>query len=162
VFITGLEEGLLPHARSLEDRDALDEERRLFYVGATRARQRLYLLYAARRTSFGRQSGNEPSRFLDDIPATALQRGGRGTPRSTPVARSPRHAPGGLAAARTPPPPGDATPFAPGQRVRHANFGEGVVVSARVVEGDVEVTVAFVGQGVRRLLASFARLEPSV
>jgi DNA helicase-2/ATP-dependent DNA helicase PcrA len=161
VFITGLEEGLLPHARSLEDREALDEERRLFYVGATRARQRLYLLYAARRTSFGRQSGNEPSRFLDDIPVTAVQRGGRGVPRGIPAVRSLRIAPGARAATRTPPPSDDAAMFAPGQRVRHANFGEGVVVSARPVEGDVEVTVAFVGQGVRRLLASFARLEPS-
>ncbi len=161
VFITGLEEGLLPHARSLEDRDALDEERRLFYVGATRARQRLVLLYAARRTSFGRQSGNEPSRFLEDIPLAALQRGGRGTSRSAVPLRSQRNVPNSPAVARAQPLGDAVASFAPGQRVRHANFGEGVVVSARPIEGDVEVTVAFVGQGVRRLLASFARLEPS-
>src|SRR5204863_4215477 len=68
VFLVGLEEGLLPHSRSLDDRDALEEERRLFYVGATRARARLYLLYAFKRTIFGRTSPSTPSRFLADIP----------------------------------------------------------------------------------------------
>ncbi|HEX5691261.1 MAG TPA: 3'-5' exonuclease, partial [Roseiflexaceae bacterium] len=67
VFIVGLEEGLLPHSRSLDDRDALEEERRLFYVGATRAKQRLYLLYAFRRTTYGRSSTSQSSRFLLDI-----------------------------------------------------------------------------------------------
>src|SRR6185503_5576843 len=68
VFLVGLEEGLLPHSRSLDDREALEEERRLFYVGATRAKQRLYLLYAFRRTTFGRTNVSQSSRFLADIP----------------------------------------------------------------------------------------------
>ncbi|MBC8163700.1 MAG: UvrD-helicase domain-containing protein, partial [Roseiflexaceae bacterium] len=68
VFLMGLEEGLLPHSRSLDDAEALDEERRLFYVGATRAKQRLYMLYAFRRTTYGRTNISQPSRFLSDIP----------------------------------------------------------------------------------------------
>ncbi|HRC77208.1 MAG TPA: UvrD-helicase domain-containing protein [Kouleothrix sp.] len=73
VFLVGLEEGLLPHSRSLDDKDALEEERRLFYVGATRAKQRLYLLYAFRRATYGRASLAQPSRFLADIPKQLVQ-----------------------------------------------------------------------------------------
>ncbi len=73
VFLIGLEEGLLPHSRSLDDVEALDEERRLFYVGATRAKQRLYILYAFRRTTYGRTNVSQPSRFLADIPKDMLK-----------------------------------------------------------------------------------------
>jgi DNA helicase-2/ATP-dependent DNA helicase PcrA len=181
VFIVGLEEGLLPHSRSLDDREALEEERRLFYVGATRARERLYLLYAFRRTAYGRTNMSQPSRFLTDIPkelikqppkrgyATAQQssmftsRGGlggygAGSRRAQPARPA---QPAGAAPRRdraAPQGPSEATFFA-GQRVRHALFGEGVVVSSKLVENDEEVTVAFTGKGVKRLLASFAKLE---
>jgi len=68
VFIVGAEEKLLPHVRSIDDPDQLEEERRLFYVGITRAKQRLYILHAFRRTFMGQNTVNPPSRFLDDIP----------------------------------------------------------------------------------------------
>src|SRR5207244_8702460 len=73
VFITGLEEGVIPHSRSMEDPDAMEEERRLFYVGITRAMQRLYLLYTFRRSRFGRSDTSEPSQFLRDIPQDLLK-----------------------------------------------------------------------------------------
>ena len=174
VFIVGLEEGLLPHARALDDHEALEEERRLFYVGATRAKERLYLLYAFRRSSYGRIGPTQPSRFLADIPKELIRQlpkrgyatvqqasmftgrsslGGYGARRALSQQPKPPAAVRGTDGAA----PRQATFFA-GQRVRHANFGEGVVISSKLVENDEEVTVAFTGKGVRRLLACFARL----
>ncbi len=178
VFLVGLEEGLLPHARSLDDRDALDEERRLFYVGATRAKERLYLLYAFRRASYGRTSVTQPSRFLADIPKDLLKQApkrgyapaqqtslftGRGFGMGAGAAR--RALPASQASTRRESQrsfaasgPRAASFFA-GQKVRHAMFGEGIVVSSKLIDDDEEVTVAFAGKGVKRLLASFAHLE---
>src|SRR4029453_1834061 len=174
VFLVGVEEGLLPHSRSLDDRDAVEEERRVFYVGATRAKQRLYLLYAFRRTSYGRTNNSQASRFLADIPKDLvkqpLKRGqanvqqtsmftnrglGAGTNRVIPGRSAP---PTPQRPAARPQAPRDTSFFA-GQKVRHALFGEGIVVSSKLVENDEEVTVAFTGKGVKRLLASFAKLE---
>jgi DNA helicase II / ATP-dependent DNA helicase PcrA len=175
VFLIGLEEGLLPHSRSLDDKEAVEEERRLFYVGATRARQRLYLLHAFRRTSFGRTNPSAPSRFLSDIPREILhqmpRRGAtvsQGSMFSNRSAlgdqlRSDRVRPADVASRNTRPRPDTSGPqaanFFAGQKVRHGSFGEGIVVSSKLVEGDEEVTVAFEGKGVKRLLASFAKLE---
>jgi DNA helicase II / ATP-dependent DNA helicase PcrA len=183
VFLCGLEEGLLPHSRSADDRDALDEERRLFYVGATRAKQRLYLVHAMRRAMYGRAQGSVKSRFLGEIPLELLKKSGsRSTGSSTQqtnmfTARSSFHTPHRAAptrqveSQRTPArqSPAPAEPnrtsgqrvvaFFAGQRVRHALFGEGVVVSSKLSDDDEEVTVAFPGKGVKRLLASFAKLE---
>jgi DNA helicase-2/ATP-dependent DNA helicase PcrA len=183
VFLLGLEEGLLPHSRSLDDAEALDEERRLFYVGATRAKQRLYLLYAFRRTSYGRTNISQPSRFLADIPKTMLhhmpKRGATTITQTNMFTARSRFADSGGARQQT----GSTQPraqfdqsnrasaspalnqhsvaFFAGQKVTHATFGDGVVISSKLVEGDEEVTVAFAGKGVKRLLASFARLEKS-
>jgi DNA helicase-2/ATP-dependent DNA helicase PcrA len=175
VFLIGLEEGLLPHSRSLDDKDAVEEERRLFYVGATRARQRLYLLYAFRRTSFGRTNPSAPSRFLADIPreilhqmprrGAAITQGSMFSNRSVlgDQLRSDRVRPAEVASRSSRPRPDTGGPqaasFFAGQKVRHGSFGEGIVVSSKLVEGDEEVTVAFEGKGVKRLLASFAKLE---
>lgn len=162
VFLVGLEEGLLPHSRSANDREQLEEERRLLYVGMTRAKQRLYLCYAFRRVSFNRSNINTPSRFLADIPQALLRRSRQRSAatalsQSARASRHPNSAPCDRQApvARS----GPATvSFFPGQRVRHGTFGEGVVVSSRLIEGDEEVTVSFADRE-RRLLASFARLE---
>jgi len=161
VFLVGLEEGLLPHSRSADDRERLEEERRLLYVGITRARRRLYLCHAFRRESFNRTNLSVPSRFLADIPRELLKRPGQrpanasaparqrpARPRDVWRAPAPSRAVGGPL----------AVSFVPGQRVRHNTFGEGVVVSSRLVDGDEEVTVSFADRE-RRLLASFARLE---
>jgi DNA helicase-2/ATP-dependent DNA helicase PcrA len=151
VFITGLEEGILPHSRSREEPEEMEEERRLCYVGMTRARRGLYLVHTFRRTRFGSQSLSQPSRFLRDIPghlttgaadrAPARERMGAKVAASTRVER--RH-----------------SSFAPGDRVQHPRFGEGIVVNSQGRGGDEELIVAFAGKvGIKRLLASFAGLK---
>ena len=150
VFIVGLEEGILPHSRSLEKPDEMEEERRLCYVGMTRAKQRLYLVHTFRRARFGIQGVCEPSRFLRDIPARLAQGMGRAPARLKAEMRA---EPAAHARSR-------ADSFAPGDKVRHAQFGEGVVVSNQRRGGDEEVTVAFSGKaGIKRLLASLAGLK---
>jgi DNA helicase-2/ATP-dependent DNA helicase PcrA len=157
VFIVGTEEGLLPHMRSYDDPNQMEEERRLCYVGMTRAQRHLYLVRAFRRSLGGH---NPPSRFLADIPPHLV------TARERPVAnvhfrsRLSAHpeAVEGNEPAEGPALAADA--FRAGDRVRHAKFGEGIVVSCQEASGDLLVTVAFKGDaGLKRLLASFAALE---
>ncbi|MBI2845891.1 MAG: UvrD-helicase domain-containing protein [Chloroflexi bacterium] len=149
VFIIGLEEGILPHSRSSDDLAALEEERRLFYVGITRAKSRVYLVYAFRRSSRGFSQVSSPSRFLFDIPPHLLK-GGEGWLRQ----EAPR-----VTATSLNPSTNRKPRFGPGDKVRHPQFGEGIVVSSKVLEDDEEVTVAFVGDKPKRLLASFADME---
>ena len=244
VFITGLEEGVLPHSRALDDAEELAEERRLFYVGITRAKDRLYLSHAFRRMSYGQSDLGTPSRFLGDIPddlttgSTAAARreqsknrmtrwswdteyssgsgysyeddedyvdydedsgserrsrqSGRstGTWSSSPPATSRRLpsrdkpiSPGARHRARSnsnrqpnyyqpttrraAPEPESSSPlaadsgpeYATGQKVRHAKFGDGIVIETRDTGADTEITVAFGSVGIKRLAASFAKLE---
>ena len=163
VFISGLEEGLLPHMRSYDDPQQMEEERRLCYVGITRAKERLYLTRAQRRLLMGGSSANPISRFIKDVPveltATRQARGQAQPSYGLVRAHQPLLHPdgaqrGGAAAAR------DGVTYAAGERVRHAKFGDGIVVSCRDTGSDQEVTVAFKGEhGVKRLLVSFAPLE---
>jgi DNA helicase-2/ATP-dependent DNA helicase PcrA len=141
VFIVGLEEGVLPHERSMDTAEELEEERRLLYVGITRAQDRLYLVHTFRRTLFGRDELSEPSRFLADIPADLLQGESFAQPYAQPVERR------------------SETQFRDGDRVRHPRFGEGIVLSSKILSDDEEVTVVFDGVGVKRCLASFAGME---
>jgi DNA helicase II / ATP-dependent DNA helicase PcrA len=250
VLIVGLEDGICPHSRSVDDPAALEEERRLFYVGITRAMKRLWLVYATRRTLYGNVNFNQPSRFLTDIPASLVDfrgsatspsgkaespfsspskradsyggysggsqnsgvlkfpsrgtgagsGGGTGsrpkpptpswstggpsrsgstpqrptpmTPRSTPMdPRTPptplrptptQMTPGMSGGPVTPPEPKESTgepTFKAGDRVYHPAFGNGIVVSSRLLRGDEEVTVAFDQRGVKKLALSFAPLQ---
>jgi len=159
VFLVGLEEGLCPHARSFADPAAMDEERRLFFVGATRAMHRLYLVYAFRRNLHGNLLVNTPSRFLADIPAHLLT--GTGVARLE-AADGARDQPRAATAGRAEAPPARRPPgpqFRAGDRVRHAHFGTGIVVSSQLVRDDEEVVVAFEGVGVKKLSVAYARLE---
>ena len=169
VFMVGMEDGLLPHIRSLEDEAEMEEERRLAYVGVTRAKERLYLLRAFRRGFRGMSGPSLPSRFLADIPRRLVAREPRRAPTSAAAAGRSRkrpaaaHEAGGgrlpleTAASGTP----DAKPHLDtGDKVRHAKFGEGIVTGAKPTHGDVEVTVVFAnGNGIKRLLLSIAPLE---
>jgi DNA helicase-2/ATP-dependent DNA helicase PcrA len=163
VFLVGLEEGLLPHSRSVasDDRDALEEERRLCYVGMTRARERLRLAWARSRLVFGQRRLAEPSRFLTEIPREALVASG-GPGRPVAAARGPAGAiRAGASVDRAPLPPAAATPaLRPGARVRHPLFGVGTVVRSDGAGDDLKVTVSFAGIGAKRLVARFAGLEP--
>jgi DNA helicase-2/ATP-dependent DNA helicase PcrA len=155
VFIVGMEEGILPHIRSFDDPAQMEEERRLCYVGITRAKNRVYLVRAFRRNMMGGSNVNAPSRFLKDIPA-ALTAGSR--PWKTEDTRTSQKA---YEWATSPAICEDQSlpELRAGDSVRHAQFGEGVIISAHPVRNDVEVLVAFKGVGVKKLLLSFARLE---
>ncbi len=156
VFMVGMEDGLLPHARSLDSPEEIEEERRLCYVGMTRSRERLYLLRAFRRGFIGSGGAGGASRFLYEIPrhliisATALD----APPKSPYGTWEPSVS---IAEPKT----GPVLPsLQTGDKVRHNTFGEGMVVSCVPSSDDYEVTVAFTGgAGVKRLLLSFARLE---
>ncbi|HJM36356.1 MAG: AAA family ATPase [Dehalococcoidales bacterium] len=171
VFIVGMEDGLLPHSRSIDDPTQMEEERRLFYVGVTRAKKKIYLARAVRRNLMGRSMITVPSRFLNDIPRdriapmlsgwqeekspveASLSSWSKSSIYSTDVRYS-------YSQNRISPIPSiTLCNLKVGDRVRHSQFGEGVVVSCQSVKDDMEATIAFDGQGVKKLLLSFARLE---
>jgi DNA helicase-2/ATP-dependent DNA helicase PcrA len=180
VILAGLEEGLFPHSRSSDDEEELEEERRLCYVGMTRARSKLVLTGAARRRIFGEYQNSEASRFIDEVPSELVDRvassytsanaGERGYQsnfyefRTNPYGRGGR---GGRAR--------DAeAPFAYededqstglalkiGMRVRHAQFGVGTVLSVEALDDDVKLVVRFAAVGQKTLRAKYAKLEPA-
>jgi len=155
VFIVGLEDGLLPHSRSFDDPEAMEEERRLCYVGITRAKERVYLLHAFRRTMYGESQVGEPSRFITDIPDHLVAGRGEAQAEFGEEERPYRwQAQWPVTSA-----PAAAGQFETGDRVQHRIFGEGIVIESKVAGADEEVTVAFEGKGIKRLLASFAKLE---
>ena len=160
VFLVGLEDGMLPHSRSLEDPAQLEEERRLLYVGMTRARKRLYMFRAFQRRFHGQSGSQTASRFLLEIPESLVTiRDIRGHSRVADRIPDPMWT---KRAASTPAPrpaTRSADEFAPGEKVKHEVFGEGVVVSSSGSGSDTQVTVAFVGEGVKRLMLSFAPIE---
>ncbi|VAW43527.1 ATP-dependent DNA helicase UvrD/PcrA [hydrothermal vent metagenome] len=213
VFLTGLEDGVLPHSRSLDDSESLAEERRLFYVGITRAKDKLYLTHAFRRTFYGETEVAVPSRFLQEIPedlaegGTAQQRResttrqasswswsssspqsssrpkAKAKPKSyswaskqksavkrpSAMQRSPAQQPTPSPHRNLPKPryeEDDLEPVGPqvakyktGQKVRHSKFGEGIVIESKLTGNDEEVSVAFTEVGMKRLVASIAKLE---
>ena len=170
VFITGCEDGVFPHSRAIDEGE-LEEERRLFYVGVTRAMRGLYLTYARRRAVFGAQTSGLRSRFLDEIPAELVDepqesvRWGAGQRMGPIHAGVGGRAPGPASAGALPPQgPGRRPPmpardqtavaFRLGEDVVHAAFGEGVVTG---VEPDGVIVVRFAGDGSeRKLMAEYA------
>ena len=167
VFIVGMEEGILPHMRSMDSPSEIEEERRLCYVGITRAKERLYLMRAFRR---GFRGGSEPgtaSRYLAEIPPELIlsQREPSARARSlswtTKVgAGEPETAAARRSAAGSPAQGPAVSAVSTGDKVRHATFGEGIVMTCKPSGVDFEATVAFKeGHGVKRLLLSFAGLE---
>jgi DNA helicase II / ATP-dependent DNA helicase PcrA len=153
VFIIGMEDGVFPHSRSIEAGD-LEEERRLAYVGITRAKRELYMTYARTRALFGNRDWNLRSRFVDEIPIELTDREEQG-----PVGREAAStwSGGGTAAAAPPEPAGPGAIFGLGDDVTHANFGEGVVVG---VEPGGLVVVRFASDGSeRKLMADYAPLK---
>jgi ATP-dependent DNA helicase UvrD/PcrA len=200
VFIVGMEEKLFPHSRSMEDPEQMEEERRLAYVGVTRAKELLYLVHTFRRTLYGENEVREPSRFLADIPPKLVKgheerqppvphaSGGlrhmrlepetgrpAGRPSFTPAADRWGTAPdrretwgepasisrGDRAVRRAEQKPVEekAAQFQTGDRVRHELFGAGIVIESKRSGDDEQVTVAFAGAGLKRLMASLAPME---
>ncbi|HHH35756.1 MAG TPA: DNA helicase II [Gammaproteobacteria bacterium] len=153
VFLAGLEEGLFPHGRSVEDPARLEEERRLCYVGITRARRHLYLSYAETRRLHGSEMYQAPSRFIREIPETLVEeiRPRRSVAPATPALRTRARrpvaeetGPGGLRL---------------GQRVSHAKFGEGVVLNYEGQGSHARIQVNFKNAGTKWLVAAYAKLE---
>ena len=150
VFLTGMEEGVFPHARSMGSVDEVEEERRLCYVGVTRAKERLALSYALHRRIQGYGVG-EPSRFLLEMPAehlVVLGAGGRAAAPREFEPEEPRLDAGG-----------DDLPLKVGARVRHGRWGEGLVVGVERSGGDTLVTVRFASVGRKQLSLQYAQLE---
>ena len=172
VIIAGLEEGLFPHARSIDDDGELEEERRLCYVGITRAQRHLVLTSAARRRVFGEYQSNEPSRFIDEIPGELVERvpSAFASPRQSPLSRT-RGSTNGRSRGRRHE-HAEPAPYAyededqsesggvrPGTRVRHPTFGEGTVLSVEPLEDDTKLIVRFSSVGQKTLRAKFAKLQ---
>ncbi|MBF8299665.1 MAG: ATP-dependent helicase PcrA [Acidobacteria bacterium] len=172
VILAGLEEGLFPHSRSIDDEAEIEEERRLCYVGITRAQRRLVLTSAARRRLFGDYQSTDPSRFIDEIPRELMEEipSTFASPhqssfshfRANPYGRG-----GGGHRARE-----EHAPYAyededqsvagalrPGLRVRHPTFGEGTVLSIEPLDDDTKLVVRFISVGRKTLRAKFAKLE---
>jgi len=154
VFIIGLDDGIIPHQRSFDDAEAMAEERRLFYVGITRARDALYLVRAFRRRMFGVSNVTEPSRYLNDLPADRLEGDVVGliTPNEASYKRKTNWD-------RQPRVEEKEPEFRVGMRVNHPSFGEGIVMESRIDHEEEEVTIAFESVGIKRLATSMANLE---
>jgi DNA helicase-2/ATP-dependent DNA helicase PcrA len=154
VFLCGMEDGLFPHQRSITDVDGLEEERRLCYVGTTRAMKQLYLTYAEQRRLHGVDSYGTPSRFIKEIPAELLEEIRPRIQISRPVYQ-PRRG-GGLQEE----PIGNTSGVRLGQRVRHGKFGEGTVLDLEGQGSHARVQVNFERQGTKWLMLAYANLEP--
>jgi DNA helicase-2/ATP-dependent DNA helicase PcrA len=172
VFLVGLEQGLLPHARALWGEQAgpeeLEEERRLCYVGLTRAEQKVLLSYAIQRTLHGRTESTQPSQFVEELPTHLLDRTGfarAGAPRASSYATtwdSPAPSQNTFTPAKSAPRSSEPPKFRIGDRLKHPTFGEGLVVNASPNGGQGEwVEVAFVSSevGKKKLAVAFAPLE---
>jgi len=172
VFIIGLDEGLLPHSRSRDDPEELAEERRLFYVGLTRAKNHIHLVRAGQRSSFGSFEYSDPSRFVEDIPEELLQHLGLSTQKASVgwngygrTNREESRQAGGRRweplvrpgpSARLPEP---ELTLRPTQRVRHPVWGEGIVLESRIQDGEETADISFESVGFKRVIVSLARLE---
>jgi DNA helicase-2/ATP-dependent DNA helicase PcrA len=163
VFLAGLEDGLFPHQRSLNDLDSLEEERRLAYVGTTRAMTQLFLTYAEQRRLHGIDSYGQPSRFIKEIPEELLEE-------VRPRVQSSHGYSSGMGRAHSSPRPSGPSalrsePVAPGlrlgARVRHAKFGMGVVLNIEGQGPHARVQVNFEGTGSKWLMLQYANLEPA-
>jgi DNA helicase II / ATP-dependent DNA helicase PcrA len=170
VVMAGLEEGLFPHSRSSDDETELEEERRLCYVGITRAQRRLVLTSAARRRVFGEYQSTEPSRFIDEIPRELVEEipSTSVSPYQSSFARF-RASPYGRGVRKV---REESVAYAyededqsvpeglrPGIRVRHPKFGEGTVISIEPLDDDMKLVVRFNSVGQKTLRAKFAKLE---
>jgi DNA helicase-2/ATP-dependent DNA helicase PcrA len=163
VFITGLDDGILPHSRSFDDPEAMEEERRLFYVGITRTKDRLYLLRALRRGGRGYSEETIPSRYLEDIPSGLLagrQRASRRSIHASPSWLEMDSLSGhDLLRRGVSPAPARQAQFKAGMHVTHSVWGEGLVLDSRLQDNDETVDVVFESVGIKRLAASLANLK---
>ena len=151
VFLTGMEEGLFPSSRSDEEPGRMEEERRLCYVGITRAMEKLYITYAESRRIYGTEKINSKSRFIQEIPDSLLQEVRVKATVTRPVSTRSEPASPGLSM--------DDGPYKSGQSVIHPKFGDGVVLACDGRGANAVIRVKFSGAGEKRLVAQYARLQ---
>jgi len=144
VFICGLEEGILPHSRSMLDASEMEEERRLMYVGVTRAKEKVYLLFTSERNIYGSTQINVPSRFLNDIPEHLIE--------NSQISKTEFKIPSNDEKTKL---KNNVPKFKDGDQVKHETFGEGRIIST---QGDI-LTVAFKKVGLKKISASVAPLK---
>jgi DNA helicase II / ATP-dependent DNA helicase PcrA len=180
VFIVGMDDGILPHSRSFDEPEEMAEERRLFYVGITRAKNHLYLVRSVQRGGRGYAEATYPSRFLDDIPEELMigksragashqqsySWGGSSSRRTKSTTRwtsssssSSQSSPTFPKRARKKIAPAKESKYRMGSRVRHPEFDEGIILNTRADGDDEIVTIVFESVGIKRLAASLAKLE---
>ncbi len=148
VFMTGMEDGIFPLSRAIDQPEELEEERRLCYVGMTRAREVLYLTGAECRTLYGHTSSSLPSRFLKEIPETLVEVMGENTgSKEVPITHKPGTQKGSIGGYR------------PGSRIQHRIWGMGTIIKVEEKTDDIEITIAFPGLGVKKVLASVAPIK---
>ncbi len=152
VFIVGVEEGLFPSFRSFEEPGRLEEERRLAYVGITRAKKKLTLCYAESRRLYAKEERHLPSRFIAELPSDCIQ---EVRLRGTVTRAYNRSAVGSIAPASVL----SESDWKSGQKVRHAKFGVGTVINVEGADNQTRLQVAFQGQGIKWLIAALAKLE---
>jgi len=161
VYLVGMEEGIFPHSGALRDEDGIEEERRLCYVGMTRAMEQLTICSAAERMRFGSRNYGVPSRFLDEIPESAVERtstSGRGGRRSRRGAAGDSEY--DYSYAQSTPGEGGEDGIVRGMRVRHPHFGEGVVLTVSGSGPSQKLKVDFERAGLKTLMLKYASLEP--
>ncbi|MDX1507095.1 MAG: DNA helicase II [Woeseiaceae bacterium] len=154
VFLCGMEDGLFPHQRSIADPNGLEEERRLCYVGITRAMQTLYVTYAEQRRLHGVENFSQPSRFISEIPDEYVEEVRPRVQVSRPVHTSSRSARSGSSVS-----PGAELGIRLGQRVRHGKFGDGVILNCEGQGAHARVEVNFENAGTKWLVLSYANLD---
>jgi DNA helicase-2/ATP-dependent DNA helicase PcrA len=155
VFIIGLDDGIMPHSRSFDEPEQMEEERRLFYVGITRAKDKLYLVRSIQRGGRHMMDETYPSRFMDDIPVDLIAgrtRTGRSVKGSASPSKWSLHTQPQSASVR------EAT-FRAGTRIKHGTWGEGIILDSKIQDDDEIVDVVFESVGIKRLSASLANLK---
>ena len=151
VFLAGMEENLFPHKMSIDEPGRLEEERRLAYVGITRAMQKLYLTFAETRSIYGNESFNSVSRFVRDIPSEVIEE----VRLQNNIARPTSYAAGSLQTDQ-----GEATGFSLGQQIMHNVYGEGVILNFEGNGPRARVHVSFEEVGTKILILASANLSP--
>lgn len=168
VFLVGMDEGVFPFARSIVETGEIEEERRLCYVGITRAMDRLFLVSADSRMLFGSTSANPPSRFIEELPKEFVEEVGSGSGAAVSAVTASGRGSSISSSSSSSRAQSDATratdaqrcEWSAGAKVRHAQFGIGTIVSVSESGSDRILTVAFPDKGVKRLMESYASLEP--
>jgi DNA helicase-2/ATP-dependent DNA helicase PcrA len=159
VFIAGLNEGTLPHSRSFDDPEAMQEERRLLYVGITRAKDKLYLVYAQNRNAFGYPEPADPSRYLSDIPGNLIDETSSMRSAGSFRLTSSKPQPAQWESRRIGSAKATTQRFLPGSKVLHPVWGDGMVLNSRLQDDDEIVDIFFENVGMKRVAASLANLK---